>query len=867
MGMNPDAPILSLDQLRQMSKPMESPSVNAGEDLEVAGSQPSLGLDELRKMSADADPLGGIKAGAAAVARGASFGLSDVALTQSGLVRPETLKSLEDAYPTTSLVGELAPIAASLIPTGGASLLAGGVKGVSAVGRKVAEATAKKLVQEGTKSTAKNVLGRATAAGLGAAVEGGFYGAGQFISDAALGDPNANAEKFFSQVGLSSLIGGGFGATFNIAGQGLKAAANNYKSVAKSAFSKINQLDDEVIDYVVKNNDKLDEIFAAPGSKEEKIRQSVVTSLDDYFSKYKQFSDDFGTNFRDTITKLDTSNRSIPLKNVIEVLDEQITSLTGASGLGAPSAKKAAASLGKYKDDLILAATQNSSNANLADDLLQQFKNFKGSKKEYKQLISKIASDPKQAGKLFLKPSDLVAISRSANEEAANLGLYSWRIDTKPGAFQWSQIGQKARSLLGDIDESSVIKEWNKRYSNLATARSELKKFGFKGDLESLPKFEDKMVSLFSRGSKQAKDAKRWLKVIDEDLGTNLVDSQDLLTAYDKLTSGKFAAIATGYSTLLPALSAVTGLSLGLPAPVIGAATLGAAALQAPILRRPIIKGATAAAPIIDKGIALTTKAGQSVPQALVPFIAAKSAGLAFVDGKVKKTNEETSGALKNYLNNPSQFKIETRAPKTKETYLKTLEDYIELISDDVKFNEYMDEQFEDLGLVYPSIIEPLKGKTKQSLSYLVDGAPKPVESASIFDDPQEPSDQQIGEFKQRLEVVEDPRVVLKSLKNGTLSQNQVETLKEIYPVIYEGMRTAFIEDVSKVKSNLSYNEKLQMSLLFDVEGIPALRNETFLLLQSTFAQENQPNQQRSSGRLDRVATSNLTESQRLLGG
>ena len=840
---------------------------------ELLNNAPSLSgftptpIDQILKEDAEADPLGGIKAGAAGVARGATFGLSDVALTRSGLVRPETLKSLEEAYPTTSTVAEFVPIVASVIPTGGASLLAGGVKGVSAVGRKLAEATAKKLVQEGTKSTAKKVLGKATAAGLGAALEGGFYGAGQFISDAALGDPNANAEKFFAQVGLSAAVGLGAGLGFNIAGQGLKAAANNYKSVAKSAFSKINNLDDEVIDYVVKNNDKLDNIFSAPGSKEEKIRQTVISSLDDYFSKYKQFSDDFGTNFRETITKLDNSNRSIPLKSVLDVLDEQITSLTGTSGLGAPSAKKAAASLSRYKDNLIAAATQNSANANLADDLINQFKNFKGSKKQYKELISQIATDPKQAGKLFLKPSDLVAISRSANEEAANLGLYSWRVDTKPGAFQWSQIGQKARSILGDLDESNVIKDWNKRYANLATARSELKKFGFKGDLESLPKFEDKMVSLFSRGSKQAKEAQKWLKVIDDDLGTNLVDSQDLLTAYDKLTQGKFAAIATGYSTLLPALSAVTGVSLGLPAPLVGAATLGAAALQAPILRRPIIKGATAAAPIIDKGIELTTKAGQSVPQALVPFIAAKSAGLTFVDQKVKKTNEETSGALKQYLNNPSQFQIETRSPKTKETYLKTLEDYIELISDDVKFNEYMDEQLQDLGLVYPSIVEPLKGKTKQSLSYLVDGAPKPVEAASIFDDPQEPSDQQIGEFKQRLEVVEDPRVVLKSLKSGTLSQNQVDTLKEIYPVIYEGMRTAFIEDVSKVKSNLSYNDKLQLSLLFDVEGIPALRNDTFLLLQSTFAGDNQPSPQRSSGQLNRLAASNLTESQRLLGG
>lgn len=829
-------------------------------------------IDDIFKQSAEEDPFGGVKAAAAGVGRGLSFGLSDLALTQTGLVEPETLKSLKEAYPTTSTLSEIGGVVGPALLSGGTSLLAGGariagtgVRAVSAIGEKVAAATAKKLVQEAGKSTAKKVLGKAIAAGLGSAVEGGFYGAGQFISDSALGDPNVNAEKFFSQVGMSALLGGAFGSTFNIAGQGLKAAANNYKSIAKSAYSKINNLDDDVLNYVVKNSQKIDDIYKAPGTKVDKIKTTVTNSLDDYFSKYSQFSDDFGNNFKDTISKLNSENKAVPLKDLLNDVDNQISDLVGSKGLGAPSAKKAAKALQSYKEELVAAATQNAKTSNFADDLLKDFSNFSGSKKDYRKLMSKISGNPDLAGKLYLTPDDLVSVYRASNEQAKALGLYSWRVDTKPGAYQWSQLGNKARSLLGDLDEQGAIKTWNTKYGSIAKARDELKKYGFKGDFERLPEFEDKMTSLLTSGTKDAKKASKWLKVLDSELGSDLKGTQELLTAYDKLTSGKFAAITTGYSTLLPALSAITGIGFGLPAPIVAAGTLGAAALQAPILRRPIIEGAAKVGPSIDKTFNILTKTGQSVPPELVPFISAKIAGLAEVERKTKRADQDTAGAVTQFLNNHQQFNIESREPKTKKTYIETFKDYQDLISDDLKFNEYMDEQFQDLGFIYPSIVEPLKGKTKQSINYLLKDAPKVVQNDDMFSEPLEPSDMEISKFKIRHEVVEDPRVVLKALKNETLSKIHVETLQQIYPAIYEGMRMAFVNDAHNARSKLSYHQKLQMSMLFNVQGLPSLKQGSFALLQDNFKPDNKETPVTRGGAtgLKDYAKSTMTEAQK----
>jgi len=59
-----------------------------------------------------------LAAAAAGAARGLSFGLSDVALTQSGLVEPETLKGLEKCGPAGGVAGEVGAIAGTMLVPG-----------------------------------------------------------------------------------------------------------------------------------------------------------------------------------------------------------------------------------------------------------------------------------------------------------------------------------------------------------------------------------------------------------------------------------------------------------------------------------------------------------------------------------------------------------------------------------------------------------------------------------------------------------------------------------------------------------------------------------------------------------------------------
>jgi len=165
------------------------------ERLEVAAEQPIL-------------------AGVAAAARGATFGLSDVAADALGYA--EKFKALKEANPTASMIGEVGGTIASAVALPGGGLVGGAAKlgqaGASVAERIIAGSVVKGAAEAGATTLAKDIAKRAAhkalTAGAGGFVEGSLYGVGQTISEAALGDPTEAAENLMSNIGFSGIING-----------------------------------------------------------------------------------------------------------------------------------------------------------------------------------------------------------------------------------------------------------------------------------------------------------------------------------------------------------------------------------------------------------------------------------------------------------------------------------------------------------------------------------------------------------------------------------------------------------------------------------------------------------------------------------
>jgi hypothetical protein len=215
-------------------------------------------IQKIEQESADFDqPL---VAGAAGAARGLTFGLSDVALTKSGLVEPETLRKLEEYNPTSSTVGEIAGVAAPLILSGGSGALAKslqfagkGVTSVSKLGAAVERGVAKGIAQEGEKTLAREILESGVSKAAGSAVEGAIYGGGQVISEAAIGeDPELNAEKVLTTLGLSTLFGAGVGGTFGAIQPAAPSILRNAQKFTSATFDRVNDLTGGALDSAAK---------------------------------------------------------------------------------------------------------------------------------------------------------------------------------------------------------------------------------------------------------------------------------------------------------------------------------------------------------------------------------------------------------------------------------------------------------------------------------------------------------------------------------------------------------------------------------------------------------------------------------------
>lgn len=161
-------------------------------------------------------PIEQAKTGVEALARGASFGASDLAETKMGISTPENIKGRMEENPVISTIGQMAGSIAPLAATGGAS------------------APAEALLGAGTAAA------RVAAMGL----EGAAFGAGNVVTDYALGDPNLNAQKILSEVGMGAALGMGLGALSKGAEALIPAATSKLSDSVDKLISKFSDIPD-----------------------------------------------------------------------------------------------------------------------------------------------------------------------------------------------------------------------------------------------------------------------------------------------------------------------------------------------------------------------------------------------------------------------------------------------------------------------------------------------------------------------------------------------------------------------------------------------------------------------------------------------
>jgi hypothetical protein len=97
------------------------------------------------------------------------------------------------------------------------------------------------------------------------------------------------------------------------------------------------------------------------------------------------------------------------------------------------------------------------------------------------------------------------------------------------------------------------------------------------------------------------------------------------------------------------------------------------------------------------------------------------------------------------------------------------------------------------------------------------------------------PTTQQRAKFMRYAETVENPMKALEHFEKGTLSRENVEALKVVYPEIYKKLVASTSNFLAKHGSKLSYNKKVQLGLLLDMPADSTMTPQFILSMQKNY--------------------------------
>lgn len=166
-----------------------------------------------------------------------------------------------------------------------------------------------------------------------------------------------------------------------------------------------------------------------------------------------------------------------------------------------------------------------------------------------------------------------------------------------------------------------------------------------------------------------------------------------------------------------------------------------------------------------------------------------------------------------------------------------------------------------------PDIQQAYQETSLNAVNYLNTIIPKNQNAPQMFskNDTWKPTSGQLQQFKNQVDLISNPYTILDKLRNGTVTSQDVTTLKAVYPAIYSKIQSEILKHGTDPKySNLSFAAKNKINLLIGANGMSATNINA---LQNSFTLAKQPNPGGSSKKALSAMPSLSTENQDLSYG
>ena len=769
--------------------------------------------------------------GAAALSS-ATFAGSDVALTQLGLVKPETLKGLREHNPKATIAGEIGGIAGTLFVPG--SLVARSAQ----VGSKVSAKVAAKLgAESASKSVAGKIAKKAAAIGAGSAVEGVFYSTGQLISESALGSPPKNAEDILSRLGLGAIIGGGFGFLFKGAGEltpiEAEKLANSAIPVLRATGQKLANLY-TAISAPISGADKqgLKDLTSGAFTKEgyESTRKPVANYLAQRESEASEFSELIKQSFVSTDAIEKEYFKGIrPVERLI--VNEEVN--LGQAGIGAESllleAKQAIREM--RKDRITYPKAKTDRLENETNKLQKEIQTIISGKDSFKKGPSQIYESIDEFKRTLDDSIPYDKLVHALREDSLTeiKKLRSFTMDFLENEDIWGSIASRQAAI-------------NESFSQLSQAKKQfLKHFGSTQSINGREQraFSPKRVNAYVTKAHKASSE-------EEDAAIKFfIDSTNDLA--DAIATGKISGdrFNPKFSTLNrnPSGATLIGEQVQPQGGMVNDTLQNFTDIQKKLgninkyrqlkwyTERPqgIDIGAIASG-IVSGGLGIPTGATYAAirsPAQAVRLLGWMEKQIYENDKFIKKSvsqflnsGNESIGVIGKTLPFHQDFVKDlisgqdTMEEKRKQ-YEKNLEKYSSLTQDTQMFQQEIADKLGPLNEVAPETAAALSVKMAEALQMLSGAIPKMDDDNFLGFRPEiPPSDYEISEFANMERLIQSPLTLLDDLNNSMITIQNAAIVKGLYPEIYNQMVESVMQEVINSKVKLSYQKRLDLSVL-----------------------------------------------------
>jgi hypothetical protein len=735
--------------------------------------------DERRQRKAQAyGDQSGLAAGAGAL-RGATLGISDAALTtfaDDPKAAAQKLAALREYSPVASTLGEVGGAVASslLLPSASPAGLVG------KVGQAVEKRAATALGEAGVESIGRKLAATALSKGAGSAVEGAFYGAGNLLTEQALGDEELTAEKVIANVGLGAVLGGALGGAMGAGGVLVKEGVSKASSmlgetgIAGKAEEYLTGLANE-------------SAIKATGARGSDIRKLGTDA------KITQLGEDIRSfTLKDGRKLLEAGDDSgallAKLRSARSEVGQELGALRRAVDKGVRDNPELALDVGAYLGRVreeVLEPLQKSGVPSVRALGKNVYKELSAIQKAYEKGHEFAPSELEQFRK------DLAKVAYP--QKPAMGGIPA---PTAPHGIEL----QKAERILSDMLEKN--------------ANEVADKLGGPGqEYARLRRLNESFIKASDMADKATK----------QDLGNRRISPTDYLTG---IGAGVGGAIAGGPVGVVAGLAAAAGHLVVRErgrSVVAVMAEKAAGLMAAEKAGQAVTKRITGA---VDGFFSRTSEAVRRIPAPASTSVLSE----ARFAGRQQHTTEVHRQAVAD---------SESGRSGRLQHYRKRLDELTQIAGNPMASAERLSASTHGLGMAAPTVAGHVQTKAAQAASFLLAKAPKPPASPNSlnpFARKWEPSDIDLAKWERYAAAASDPLSVVDELKHGTISREGVEALKTLYPKLYEEVATKLTARAVEHKADIPYRDRLALGILLGTPTDESLSPSFLRTVQGQYA-------------------------------